>query len=191
MKSVLVLYATTDGQTAKIAHVLATTLRQTGCLVDLCDVRDTPRVTAVAYDAVIVAAAVQAGGYKKQVRSWVSQHHVPLSTKPTAFVSVCLAVLEHRREAQDALQRILQSFFRATGWAPTEVQIVAGALPFTKYGWLKKRIMRRIARRAGGGTDITRDYEYTDWDGVRRFAREFAERQALVEAPLESVHQSA
>lgn len=30
--------------------------------------------------------------------------------------------------------------------------------------------MRPIARRAGGGTDTTRDYEYTDWREVARFA---------------------
>ncbi len=36
--------------------------------------------------------------------------------------------------------------------------------------------MKRIVAKAGGGTDTTRDYEYTDWDDVRVFAREFAQR---------------
>ena len=53
---------------------------------------------------------------------------------------------------------------------------VAGALPYTKYGWLKKWIMRRIVAKAGGDTDTTRDYEYTDWNDVREFARAFAQR---------------
>jgi menaquinone-dependent protoporphyrinogen oxidase len=34
--------------------------------------------------------------------------------------------------------------------------------------------MRRIARKEGGGTDVSRDFEYTDWPAVRQFALEFA-----------------
>lgn len=32
---------------------------------------------------------------------------------------------------------------------------------------------RLIARRDGGGTDTSRDYEYPDWDAVDTFARGF------------------
>lgn len=56
---------------------------------------------------------------------------------------------------------------------------VKGALPYTRYNWLKK-IMKRIVSKAGGDTDTTRDYEYTDWDDLRVFAREFAGRLAVV-----------
>ena len=38
-------------------------------------------------------------------------------------------------------------------------------------------MMRMIVGHAGGDTDITRDYEYTDWDAVERFADAFAQRQ--------------
>jgi menaquinone-dependent protoporphyrinogen oxidase len=33
--------------------------------------------------------------------------------------------------------------------------------------------MRRIVAKAGGDTDTSRDYEYTDWNQVRGFARDF------------------
>jgi menaquinone-dependent protoporphyrinogen oxidase len=33
--------------------------------------------------------------------------------------------------------------------------------------------MKRIARGATGDTDTSRDYEYTDWDAVETFARDF------------------
>jgi len=38
--------------------------------------------------------------------------------------------------------------------------------------------MKRIVRKAGGDIDTSRDYEYTDWDDLRRFAGEFV---AMVE----------
>jgi menaquinone-dependent protoporphyrinogen oxidase len=34
--------------------------------------------------------------------------------------------------------------------------------------------MRRIAAAEGGETDTSRDYEYTDWAAVERFALEMA-----------------
>lgn len=55
---------------------------------------------------------------------------------------------------------------------------VAGALLYTRYGWLKRWIMRRIVRKAGGDVDTTRDYEYTDWIALRELARRFAARLA-------------
>jgi menaquinone-dependent protoporphyrinogen oxidase len=36
--------------------------------------------------------------------------------------------------------------------------------------------MRMIVGIAGGDTDMTQDYEYTDWNAVDRFADEFAQR---------------
>jgi menaquinone-dependent protoporphyrinogen oxidase len=37
-------------------------------------------------------------------------------------------------------------------------------------------MMRMIVGAAGGDTDTSRDYEYTDWPAVDRFAQEFAAR---------------
>jgi menaquinone-dependent protoporphyrinogen oxidase len=34
-------------------------------------------------------------------------------------------------------------------------------------------MMKRIVRKAGGDTDTSRDYEYTDWGDLRAFADEF------------------
>jgi len=33
--------------------------------------------------------------------------------------------------------------------------------------------MKHIVAKAGGDTDTRRDYEYTDWDDLRRFAADF------------------
>jgi menaquinone-dependent protoporphyrinogen oxidase len=40
----------------------------------------------------------------------------------------------------------------------------------------KRLLMRMIVGHAGGDTDTTRDYEYTDWDAVERFTDAFAQR---------------
>ena len=52
---------------------------------------------------------------------------------------------------------------------------MAGALPYTRYNFLVRFVMRRISKAEGGDTDTSRDYEYTDWAAVDRFAVEFVE----------------
>jgi menaquinone-dependent protoporphyrinogen oxidase len=37
-------------------------------------------------------------------------------------------------------------------------------------------MMKRIAGKAGGGTDTSRDYEYPDCEDLRAFVEKFAER---------------
>lgn len=173
MSSALVLFGTTDGHTARIAHAAANCLRAGGMHVDVLDARDAAFVSPSRFDAVLVLGSLHAKGYQRALTRWVKENARSLRRRPTAFISVCLGVLEHKPATDQHLVTIMQDFFRATGWTPDRRLIVAGALPYTRYGWLKKRIMRRIAAKAGGGTDITRDYDYTDWDAVAEFVQAF------------------
>ena len=174
----LVLYGTTDGQTRKIAGAIADELRACGDDVDVANARhQNPPTPPDNYAAVVIAGSVHAGGYQRSVRRWVRAHRDALANRPTAFVSVCLGVLEHNPATDRELERILTRFFDATGWRPTITKVVAGALPFTRYGWLKRLVMLRIARKQlGTDLDTRRDYEYTDWKDVRAFARDFSQK---------------
>lgn len=185
MPRILIVYGTTDGHTRKIAAALASTLRGASCSVDVMDARHVVAgLGTEGCDGVIVAASIHAGGYPRSVKRWVRSHVEALNARPGAFVSVCLRILEERPEARREVNAIMQQFLRRTGWFEAAGKTVAGALPYTRYGWLKKWIMKRIAAKTGGGTDTRRDYEYTDWDDLRAFARSFADRvtvSALVE----------
>jgi menaquinone-dependent protoporphyrinogen oxidase len=184
MSRVLILYGTTDGHTRKIAGALRGILSWEGSRVEVIDARDVaPHVRPEDYDGVVVAASIHMGGYQRAVKRWVSAHADGLSGMPSAFVSVCLGILEQRAEARQEVQRILQRFLDRSGWRPTITKTVAGAVRYTRYNWLKKWVMKRIVAKAGGGTDTTRDYEYTDWDDLRAFAREFAGRLDARQSP--------
>jgi len=176
---ILVIYGTTEGQTAKIAGALAATLRTYGVSVDLAEAGPAWDPVPEDYAAVIVAASVHAGGYQRPLRQWVRSHAQGLQGRPTAFVSVCLAIVKPTPEVIRDLAAIMGRFFEATGWTPKETKSVAGALPYSRYGWLKRRLMRRIVAKAKGDTDMTRDYEYTDWDDLRTFAQRFVEANVL------------
>ena len=172
MSRVLVVYGTTDGQTAKISQTLGVRMTARGHQVEIFSAADAPS-DITTYDAAVVAASVHAGGYQRDVKRWVQEHADALRDKPNAFVSVCLGVLQQDPNVRQELQRILDRFFAATGWRPAETKIVAGALKYTKYNFLKRWMMKRIVAKAGGDTDTSRDYEYTDWPDLQRFADRF------------------
>lgn len=180
----LIVYGTTDGHTRKIAQVLAEDLRACYCSVDIADSAGTlRRLAPESYDGVIVAASVHIGDYQRPVANWVRAHARTLNLLPTAFLSVCLGVLAKNPKPRQEVSRIMERFLDRCGWRPTIAKMVAGALPYTRYGWLKRQMMKRNVAKAGGDTDTTRDYEYTEWNDLRAFSSDFAElaAQRLVE----------
>lgn len=175
MSRLLVVYGTTDGQTAKIAQFLGDELRMLGAHVDVAEA-GAAWPNPLDFDGVLVAASIHGGRYQRNVIRWTRVHARGLHQRPTAFLSVCLAVLQGDTETQKDLAAIVDRFVRETGWVPAERKHVAGALKYTRYGWVKRMLMRWIARRAGGAVDTSRDHEYTDWADLRNFAAAFLAR---------------
>jgi menaquinone-dependent protoporphyrinogen oxidase len=172
MTPILVFYGSTEGHTAKIARWLADRLRARGRDVEIVRAgRADPDPER--YSAVVVAASLHGGRHQRAVARWVRAHAPILARKPTAFVTVCLAILENKLEVRREITSIVDRFCNETRWRPTIANTVAGALPWTKYGWLKRWIMKRIVEKAGGDVDTSRDYEYTDWNDLRSFIDQF------------------
>ena len=173
MTRMLIVYGTTDGHTPTIARRLAEMVLERGADADVVNLAEAaPRPAG--YDAVIVAASVHIGGYQPEVRQWVRAHAAVLKDLPTAFLSVCLGILQPDPAVQREVEATIERFLVSAAWRPTVVKSVAGAVLYTKYGWLKRWVMRRIVRKAGGDTDTSRDYEYTDWVDLARFSESFA-----------------
>jgi menaquinone-dependent protoporphyrinogen oxidase len=177
MPRILVFFGTTDGHTAKVAHVLGDDLRDAGATVHIVDAgtgHSDPRPED--YDAVIVAASVHLGNFQRSIAQWVQRHHRALTGMPSAFLPVSLTALQADAESERELLAIVEKFYATTGWRPATSKSLAGALLFTRYGWLTRWLMQRSARKAGLKTDTSKDYEYTDWNELRVFAQSFVRR---------------
>jgi menaquinone-dependent protoporphyrinogen oxidase len=175
----LIAYGTKDGMTARIAEHMAQTLRRHGHRVELGNTRVLiAGVDLSDYDAILVGASLHAGGYQRSTRRFVRKNVATLNRLPTAFFSVCLAIASKNATEREAAWSIARAFPPKLGWFPDEIEVIAGALMFSRYGFLRRSAMIRIARQELGDIDPTRDHIYTDWPAVERFALAFVERAA-------------
>ena len=177
MKTLLVLYATREGHTERIAGRLAVAIRARGHSADAIDAANPPeRFRLDLYDAALLAASVHAGHHEKEhekeMVEFVRQHKLGLEQIPTVFLSVSLAEAgaenekaspEMRAKAAADVEEMIHRFLEETGWHPGKIQAVAGALLYTQYNFLIRLVMKRIAAASGGSTDTTLDHTYTDW----------------------------
>jgi menaquinone-dependent protoporphyrinogen oxidase len=171
MTKIYLSYSTTEGQTAKIAEYIADVIRAHGHDVDAVDIKDAGDSVPAGYDGVIVGASIHLGKHDKHASDYVRRNRAVLEQLPSAFFSVSLAAHGDTHEAEGYVEQ----FEKETGWRPDRIGVFGGALLYTQYGFLKRRLMKKIAGDKPGdlGTDTSRDYVYTEWDGVKRFAEDF------------------
>ncbi len=173
---VLIAYGTSEGQTGRIAEHLANVIRSHGHQAFPVDVERASAPPPDGYDAVIVGASIHMGKHERNVVHYVRRNRAALERLPSAFFSVSLAARDNTDEAHKEAEGYVEKFIQQTGWRPLMVELFAGALLYTQYGFFTRWIMRKIARDKGSpDTDTTRDYVYTDWHRVQGFAEEFLE----------------
>lgn len=185
MKPVLVIYATREGHTRHIAEDVGATLATQGRSFDVIDAARIPGGFALEkYAAAIVSASLHLGKHELEIVKFVKDNLAELQQIPTLFLSVSLSEVTaedsnappgKRAEAQADVKRTIDSFLAETGWHPSHIAAVAGALMYSRYNFVIRFVMRRIAANKGSPVDTSRDYEFTDWPKLRRLAEEFVQ----------------
>jgi menaquinone-dependent protoporphyrinogen oxidase len=182
MKPFVILYATREGQTRRIAQHIAKILRERRQTVRLRNVREIDEpFTLDRYEGAIVAASVHVGKHEPEMVEFVRRHRDELEALKTAFISVSLSEAgaedasrpaEDRAKSAADVQGMIDKFLADTGWRPQRIKAVAGALLYTKYNFLVRFVMKQISKKSSGPTDTSRDYELTDWKALDRFVDE-------------------
>jgi menaquinone-dependent protoporphyrinogen oxidase len=159
----LIAYATTDGQTRKIARFAADRLASQGHAVELLNVEDAEGLDLTRFDAAILAGSLHAGGFQKPLARFASDQRTALAMLPTLFLAVSLSAAGNDPEDWAGLRMCLAGFESDTGWIPGRVEHVAGAFKFSEYDFFRAWAMRRIADQKGEAVEAGTDKEYTDW----------------------------
>jgi len=176
MARVLVVHASFDGQTERIAERIAERLGRSGHNPVVRPLANAPD-TLEGCDAVIVGGAIRYGHHARDLEKWVARHREAIAARPNAFFSVCMSAGGPGAKPETA-KGYLDQFRQRTGWEPRALTSFAGACYYTRYNPFIRFMMRLIMGMAGGETDTSRDYEYTDWAEVERFADRFAAQTA-------------
>jgi menaquinone-dependent protoporphyrinogen oxidase len=181
MSRILVVYGSTYGQTERVVHRIAGILREGGHVVDVYKGDQLPDAFSLTgYGGVLVAASVLMGHHQQYIRKFVRRNAERFNRGPSAFVSVCGAAADDSPRAQAYVDDLLWE----TGWRPQISRSFTGAVAYTKYNRLFRWWLKMISRRKGLPTDTSRDWDFTDWVEVERFARELAVTLAAVPGPL-------
>lgn len=159
----LIAYATTDGQTRKIARFAANRLFGSGHAVELLNVEDAEGLDLRRFDGAILAGSLHVGGFQKALMQLVSTEKAGLALMPTLFLAVSLSAAGNDPDDWAGLRKCLAEFETDTGWTPGRVEHVAGAFKFSEYDFFRAWAMRRIADQKGEAVEVGKDKEYTDW----------------------------
>lgn len=188
MNSMAILYATREGHSQRIAERVATVLSARGFRSEGIPLQPNPVSLELGrYSTAILVASVHVGKHEREMVNFIQSHRGELDALPTLLISVSLSQAgaemagsspQARARAAADVEYLINKLINDTGWRPTCVKPVAGALMYSKYNPFVKFIMKRIARKAGAGTDTSRDYCYTDWGALEHFIAEFARKYA-------------
>jgi len=180
MPRILVMYATREGQTGKVANRLAEHLVAAGATVETLNAGDKPAVRGMqleSFDLLVFGGSMHAGGVESELVDFINSHRKQISRHRRSFFLVLLSAATKNPDLRtkwlaDACAKLVSQLEVDFD----EIEMVAGALRYSKYSAPMKWVMKRIADQAGEGTDTSKDYEYTDWQRVEDYARRLVAR---------------
>lgn len=169
---ILIAYATTEGQTRKIAQAVADQVVELGHELELLDTARKRRDVHIDdFDAFIVAASVHQDRHQNEIEVFVAASREVLTAKPGMFISVSLAAAFEEKAADAA--GYISDFSTRTGWTPDQSLAVAGAVRSDEYDYFQQQILEHIILKDQEDFRPDEAQEFTDWTGLASSVKAF------------------
>ena len=172
MTRILLVHSTTDGHTIKISDVIINELTQAGHNVSQCSVTEVSADQLDNADTIILGASIRYGKHQKSVYDFVTNNKSLLRTKKTAFFTVNVVARKENKNTPET-NPYINKFLDEVEWQPDIKGVFAGKLNYPIYGPLDRFMIRLIMYITKGPTDTSKVYEFTNWESVKQFARNF------------------
>ena len=169
----LIAYASTEGQTEKIAKFIEAALMASGHDVRLHNVCGLSGGLSVSdFDRAILAGSVHSAKHQSDLELFAFANRDRLNEMPGMFVSVSLAAAfpDTTQEAKD----YADAFLQAAKWKPTKIALVAGAVKPGNYDWFDKSALLEGDLAGHVNEDLKDTREFTDWETLSGLITEFA-----------------
>ena len=172
MRSVLVLYMSRGGHTARIARRICESVTEAGGRAEMMDLVEAGHegVDWARYDVLALGAPVLYGTYDRSVFEFVARHRAALEAKPSSFFNVSV-VARTPEKATIKGNRYMQKFLQLSPWRPRDLKVIAGKVDYPSWAWHERQMIRLIMKYTHGPTDTTAVIDYTDWDDVSAYGR--------------------
>ncbi len=174
MAKILLLYATTDGQTLRICQRLQQVAQLQGGDVTLVSIQDWTGVDLTPFDKIVVGASIRYGKHSPLVHDFVQQRRAVLASKRTAFFSVNVVARKPEKNQPHTNPYVLK-FLKKTQWQPQQLAVFAGKIAYPTLGALDRNMIRFIMWVTKGPTDPTGTFEFTEWASVDAFGKAIAD----------------
>ena len=172
MTSVLVLYMSQGGHTARIARRICESIERAGGKADMMNLVEATKegVDWAQYDVVALGAPVYYGTYQKPVFEFIEDHQAELEAKPNSFFNVSVVARTPEKATVEG-NRYMQKFLELSPWKPRDLKVIAGKVDYPSWGWLDTIMIQMIMKFTNGPTDRKTVIDYTDWDDVAEYGR--------------------
>ena len=166
----LIIYSSIDGQTKKICETIKENL-PSGNKFKLISLDEALYFNLQKCEKIILGASIRYGRHNKKVIDFIIKNKNILKLKKTAFFSVNVVARKEEKSTPETNPYVL-NFLKKTNWKPNKLSVFAGKVDYPNYNFINKIVIRFIMLITKGPTDINNSYEFTNWENVRKFAKE-------------------
>jgi menaquinone-dependent protoporphyrinogen oxidase len=170
MKSVLVLYWSRGGHTARIARRICEGIAAAGGRGEMMDLNEATHegVDWGRYEVVVLGAPVLYGTYHQDVFEFINAHQASLEAKPNSFFNVSVVARTPEKATVEG-NRYMQKFLQLSRWRPRDLKVIAGKVDYPSWSWYETLMIQMIMKFTKGPTDRRAVIDYTQWDDVRDY----------------------
>lgn len=168
MKTIGVLYSTVDGQTKKICEFMASRLEEKNFKVQLFPIENFDGSISE-YDTFVIGGSIRYGKHNELIPKFIEENRETLEKVKTAFFSVNLVARKADKDLPETNPYLIK-FMESIAWRPDLLDVFAGSLDYSKYGFWDSLMIKMIMIFTHGPTKTPEPIEYTSWERVKAFA---------------------
>ena len=173
MKRILLTYSSTDGQTKLICEKIKSVL-ETSFIVDfhsIQNLKEDLKILNKNFVYIIIGASIRYGKHSNDVYDFIRNNIDFLESIDNAFFSVNVVARKPEKNTPET-NPYIKKFLTLSNWTPKKLAVFAGKVDYPRYRLIDKYMIRLIMWITDGPTNISKTYEFTDWDKVEEFAHE-------------------